>query len=190
MKKSKKKPRTAQRKITLPPTPPPPIKPSGWHAWKLLKLICAIFIGGMGLSASIDQIWGPFWPTTPNIYPASNDPGSPFSLPFSISNKSILFSYTSVVADCLIDKVEINGQTIISNSQIAFRMDDIQAGESSNFRCKIQTPAHLVSAVQLRIRLIYTAAYMGLTLRRPFTTDIFSWVRTTDGGRWIAGSIK
>lgn len=39
----------------------------------------------------VDQFWGPIWPTAPDIEVGAPSSDGPFSVPFEVKNKSVLF---------------------------------------------------------------------------------------------------
>lgn len=53
-----------------------------------------------GIVASIYGVWGPIWPTVPVFSPIVPSFGSPYDIPFSVSNKSILFPVKNLQIMC------------------------------------------------------------------------------------------
>jgi hypothetical protein len=78
------------------PNGPPSLLTSPQHrrwrqAAKWVGTVTSGFFGIAGLIMWIAGIWGPVWPTGPEIHPNGLDLIRPLSVPFDIENKSIIF---------------------------------------------------------------------------------------------------
>jgi hypothetical protein len=146
-------------------------------------------MAALSLVAAISGIYGPIWPTWPEIQPSGNDPGSPFSLPFTVTNKSEVFPLMGAKFICHFTKIETFGN-LFYGSDLATQIGPpkaVQPGEMQNFSCGIGLPAHTVKSVRLEIIATYRWSFVFLTRDESDTVGPFNWVRTTDGGRWIKG---
>jgi hypothetical protein len=70
--------------------------------WLVAKVTAAFLAGLVGLVGSIYEIWGPPWPTDPEIRFQNALRESSFILPFSLRNKSIL-PMNNVAMTCGVD---------------------------------------------------------------------------------------
>jgi hypothetical protein len=154
-------------------------------AWSLVAGLSLI----VGLLSGLDSILGgPIWPTDPDIHPAGSDPGSPFSLPFSVTNKSVIFPDKASRITCLLVNMETRGNNTFKNTEITVGPEkDIKPTETVNFSCGIAVPPNYVVSAQLQIRMKYRISIFGISVQQIYTSNLFSWVRTSDGGRWIVG---
>lgn len=173
---------TAQR--ALPQSIPPQPKPR--RLWRAAKWGAATFVTVAGLVLGVDGSLGPPWPVDPDIVPIGADPGSPFSLPFSSKNGSFAFAMHNVSIRCLIDHIATSNTQIDDSDVGGPPIGDIAQKDSKNFNCGVQVPANSVSEAKIRIEQTYDLGWLG---KRSYTSAAFSWVRTSDGGRWIKGPI-
>jgi hypothetical protein len=64
----------------------------------------------LGFIASVDQIWGPPWPTRPAFSPGVPS-GSPFDVPFKVENKSAFFEFSNLTISCELLRFRAEGET-------------------------------------------------------------------------------
>jgi hypothetical protein len=57
-------------------------------------------VGLLAVVGSVYGIWGPPWPTAPEIHPRDTSNGSSLILPFNVQNKSVLFPITDAQMTC------------------------------------------------------------------------------------------
>ena len=76
------------------------------------NLAIVLVVGSIGFVASVNGLFGPFWPTVPVFSLGSPSSGSPFDIPFSIANNSILFPLTNFVVKC-----EVSDVTTMNNNK-------------------------------------------------------------------------
>src|ERR1700737_4760374 len=72
------------------------------HRWwfRATEWTFGIVVAAMGIVATIAGIWGPIWPTDPEIHPHDVVDGSSFILPFTVKNRSIIFDMPNVEFTC------------------------------------------------------------------------------------------
>jgi len=99
---------TQQKRLLTPP-------PLHRRLFRATTWAIASVVGLIGLASGIDSLWGPPWPTDPDIHANGSDPGAPFSLPFSVKNNSGIFAMHADGFGCLIDKLETTGGGVMSN---------------------------------------------------------------------------
>lgn len=155
--------------------------------WKVAKPVGATIAAIVGLSGSLAGIWGPFWPTRPYIHPAGTDPGSPFSLPFTVANRSVLFPLKNARVSCIISRVDIYKEAMMKNITLYVKEEkSIPPGSYLDFRCRIEVPSYSVSSAVIRIRVSYDIRFLGVNIwHSDFESPKFTWARTSLGGTWI-----
>lgn len=129
----------------------------------------------------------PLLPNDPDIAPVGSDPGSPFSLPFSTKNGSLVFAMHNVSITCLIDHIRTRDGSTIDDSEFTRPFPTfINTRDTKNFGCGILISANNVVDAKIRVSQTYGLRWLG---KRTYTTEPFIWTRTSDGGRWIKGLI-
>jgi hypothetical protein len=113
-----------------------------WLAHKRLWEILIAFGVVLGLAASIDELWGPFWPTEPIFSPGYPSNSFPFDVPFTVSNKSLIFPINDMMITCVADNVKITsfGKTIIEFNNTDTNVlvgNHIKANDSSSYTCPL-----------------------------------------------------
>ena len=190
-----KQPPPAQRSQSAnTPLPPPPKYYSWWgrarQAWRLIKIPIVFGVGLIAFGAGLNDLWGPFWPTVPYVEPAAIDPASPFSLPFSVKNRSILFTDHAVTYRCVFGRIDLISKDRFRDFTVGGKVTDTLLPSSIvNFSCRMQMPPNTVTAVALTIYLHYNIQLLGLTLPLRYSTPLLTWVSTSDGGHWVVGKI-
>jgi hypothetical protein len=150
-----------------------------------LGAVIAFAIALVGLVASIDGIWGPIWPTTPDIHPGPPDPVSPFAVPFTIKNRSVLFNIKSASIVCLVDSLNAKNPGIfLTNNRIRVTWEfTLNPEETRPFSCEISIPFNSVEEVVMRFSVEYQINFIcgGCVLRH--TLGPYSW----NGRVWSEG---
>lgn len=193
MRKSKRRAvvKATGRPAKLPPIPQQQSQPTPPHRkWTQAAVwVASAVITAMGLVATIASIWGPIWPTYPDVRPAGSDPGSPFSLPFSITNRSIIFGHGAAKTTCIVIQMKTMEDATLTNVRLGIWLPkEIGPAESANVSCGIRVPPNDVISVEMEISLEYRVRLLGFDLwHTTYLSKPFSWVRTSDGGRWIEG---
>jgi hypothetical protein len=177
--------RAPQRPNTQAPRqpPPPPPTPSRSAIRHRLGAAAAFVVALVGLTASIDAIWGPIWPTVPDIHPGPPDPVSPFAVPFTIKNRSVVFKVWGASITCLIDSMTMKGNNTMTNASVGIAdMVELEPAETRPFSCKISVPFNYVEQAVMRIRVEYQINFIcGCVLRH--TIGPYSW----NGRAWSEG---
>jgi hypothetical protein len=134
--------------------------------------------------------------TIPKIDSNRYDASSPFALPFSVQNDSILFSSRITRVECIVDKVASNTASITGNGALYVDQNvTIEPGNQVNFRCPIETdgilgkniirfpPDKKIKTAHIFMRLQYEI--LGISLSSSKAE--FSW--DAKSGIWIKGKI-
>jgi len=76
-------------------------------------------LAGVGI---VYAVYGPIWPTVPVFLPGLPSYGSPFEVPFSITNKSVLFTIHNLTVDCDLIYVETSAHSSYSNFSVSMNI--------------------------------------------------------------------
>jgi hypothetical protein len=115
----------------------------------LAAKVIAFLVASIGLVGSIYGIWGPPWPTEPVFAPGNASLGSPFDVPFLVTNKSALFRLNNLSIICEIiafEAISSDGKAGIRTAPNARETKILArgvnpflaAGESRPFTCPIR----------------------------------------------------
>jgi hypothetical protein len=80
----------------------------------------------LSIAANVVQIWGPFWPTSPDFSPVSLSFGSSFDVPFVVTNRSVIYGLNNLKLACDLISVRTDRNINITNINVAI-------AESSNY---------------------------------------------------------
>jgi hypothetical protein len=193
--KSEKPPQPKQphRRPPAPPPPPQPamsLAPLGrplcrvWTTSKLATNFVVVLIGLIGGIVAISG--GPIWPTYPEISTVGVDPGSPFSLPFSVKNRSAFFSMEITEITCAYDHMTGPHMHFDDSEQVASHRATIPPDGVLNFRCRLSNLVRdLITDASMRLLVRYTFPWSS---RPRCQSNHLDWVQTTEGGQWVMGS--
>ena len=154
------------------------LPPAAWASVGAVAIILGVLVGVPGARDY-------YWPQ-PVVYPAGQDPGNPFTLPFTVQNKSVIFTMHHVIQTCRFESLGVAGGMwqnvpIRGAENTAY---DIDSESIRNIKCGVSTPDKLTTVVRLSIELDYWRFFIPFTAH--YKSQVFAWTRTSDGGRWIA----
>jgi hypothetical protein len=171
-------------------------------------------LGFATIAQTMIAIWGPFWPTAPEISAAPSEDGSSPLLHFSVVNKSGWFGIADIRLSCAADSLwYLDDAGHKFGLGEAFQppdvvIDKIDAGGKVDFPCDMSqvmtmqpdgslnlfglaSKPGLVSGIMrldtLCLRVFATYKTIGRDSSYPSKT--FAWVKTPTGHRWIEGPI-
>lgn len=139
----------------------------------------------LGVLVGVPSVRDYYWPQ-PVVYPSGQDPGNPFTLPFTAQNKSVLFTMHHVIQTCRFESLGVLGGMwknvpIRGAENTAY---DIDSESTRNITCDVSTPDRSPTVVRLSIELDYWRLFIPYTAH--YKSQLFAWTRTSDGGRWVA----
>ena len=112
--------------------------------WLASKWVAGTVMTLLGLGATVVALWGPFWPTAPIFSPGYPSNSSPFDVPFTVYNKSIIFPINDVTITCSVENVKF---TVFSKEGSISEFNDIttkvlernyiKANDSSSYTCPL-----------------------------------------------------
>ena len=94
-------------------------RPKYFHVRLATKLIGVFALASIAFGVTTYAIWGPLWPIEPIFSPAPPSSAAPFDIPFTVENKSVLFSIEELSITCqIISLPKENRQVVHSNVTI------------------------------------------------------------------------
>jgi hypothetical protein len=149
----------------------------------------------VGLLASLDALWGPVWPTTPLFSPGYPSFGSPFSIPFSVTNRSEIFTIHNIDIHCGIKRIttSTNGDFSDFSAKLSTINNSILFGSTNTYIC----PFDIMFKSPPGSKIIYAKSTIWGTYSSPwpwpFDTPIkfdggfFTLNTLTSPAQWMVG---
>ena len=183
----------------MPPKQTPPL-------WRAIKVIVPSLVALIGLIASIDALWGPPWPINPEFSPGPPSFGSSFDIPFLVTNKSALFSFSDLKITCVLLRFKAVGSTgatiAVANGlsfdtapKIAARgTNQIDSTDSRPYTCPLRgimrvdnsDAADAIREAQIGFISEYNSPlWWG---RRQTKDEPFTLITTTVPHQWVRGA--
>jgi hypothetical protein len=195
--KNKKK-RPTPGKILNPGESPAPLHRRLWRGAKVAAAFFAAVVGVLGVGY---EVWGPQWMTAPTFFPGSPSFGSPFDVPFIVTNKSALFRLSNLTISCEIRfKAEGPSGSVVEKvgddfSKISARgvNKELKAAGTSWFTCPLRGIARVdgfdaadrITSAQVAFSSEYDSLLWGRSKAR---SDEFTLNTETTPPQWTAGS--
>jgi hypothetical protein len=173
----------------------PKLKPTPMHR-HMMTAIKWLFRAALGLLAvlgSVYGIWGPPWPVEPTVSPGLPSLGSPFDVPFNVSNKSLLFTIDGLSLSCKLKLVQTNG-LIIPNGIVRLRGEyTIGPGQSRPYVCPFSRAyggpyAENIKTAQITISSEYKSPWPVISKKLSVDSDVFTLNSKTIPPQWMTGS--
>jgi hypothetical protein len=150
----------------------------------------------LSVASNIVTVWGPFWPTAPDIAPNYPSAGSPFEIPFKFENSSRIFDFHDVNVGCNINHVRINPGSLKFDNNILRRIQavEVEAHSVKTFICPFDRAFHVaipgayVSDATITFDYEYTWNW-GVTTKRVQSKISYSLNTRVKPAQWeIVGS--
>jgi hypothetical protein len=191
---------TAGREARISGEPQPPGQPSGtrlrWIRESRLYRFAAWFfsvIFALGaLLGTADELWGPVWPTSPEIESSSMSATDPFAIPLLVSNESVVFDLRGVTFTCIIQEMSTNHDGHMNNVTLTVEGNNsIFAGyRKIPFTCRLPflwpVDQKMVSG-RMFIAVSYTVALPFWEWKRRSVVGPFIWDANLEHPTWIRG---
>ena len=150
----------------------------------------------LALLVAIYTILGPPWPKEPTFFPSSPSFGSPFNVPYIVTNKSILFRISNLSIVCKIAYARtLQGDTIARVNVKSTEINNLQPGQTSSYTCLFnkmitlsRPPPYQTKYVQAEIR--FASEYDSPWPFQPrikIVSDPFTLNSATEPPQWIQG---
>jgi hypothetical protein len=171
----------------------------------------------LSLAANIVQIWGPFWPTRPDIAFHDTIDASSTLLPFKVTNRSITFPMnldikcgigllyfmdadkkTGILTDAVFDvgplfigQNSTNHYPCTASDYVRIRPDgSVQIGFDKRQSLATKPGAFRAPLTVLKMCMWMSGSDNILGFSIPFATGIFQWPAMPNQRQWIEGQIS
>ncbi|MDQ6703003.1 MAG: hypothetical protein M3Z96_07835 [Pseudomonadota bacterium] len=173
-----------------------PLLPRPRRLWLDVKLVSGIVVTVLGLLAAIVGILGPPWPTEPSFSPGFPSAGSPFDIPFTVTNKSALFRISNLTLVCKISFARtLLGDTFENISVNSTGINTLQPGQTSSYTCLFNRIMHLnrpppfetkFAQAEISFASEYDSPWL-FPRRIKVASDPFTLNSSTDPPQWTQG---
>jgi hypothetical protein len=179
-----------------------------WGKWAVRGVLALLAV-----VASVYGIWGPPWPTAPEIHPRDTANGSSLILPFNVQNRSIFFPITDAQMTCGVDWLFVKDarenkftsiHTAFSNGAYTFpaggqpttypcdasELVKIEPNGSISFRgIGLGMPVPLYPPWEIQKMCVWIGGDYKIAGLIPwhFTSIIFQWPAKPGVPQWIEG---
>jgi hypothetical protein len=166
--------------------PPQPQKqdPPNSSIWQRLGKIWSIVIavGSIGGLLSIsDKAWDFLVAQTrPEILPPTSAT-DPFSLPFSIKNRSAFFDMTDAQWLCGVERIKTNTLEILGLSLTTNAKTTIEPGDTILVTCPVDATSDADATIKPIIK------YKTLGIARSYDGPSLTWLKNGNPARWVYG---
>ena len=155
------------------------------------KWVVVTVVATLGLAASVYQLGnGPFWWTAPEVDPGPPDYSEPFNVPFTIYNRSVVFSITEANFYCRLREIITDANAEIHNvTTIGNNISDIQPLHYPTFRCwfPFSLPGKITKAdINIFVRHKHALPWND---SNTLDTGTFHWDLRANPPRWLKGDI-
>lgn len=145
----------------------------------------------VGQTANVLGIWGPPWPTEPVFSPGAPSAGSPFDVPFLVTNKSAFFPIKELSINCRLIFVETAHNNRIFNSAVAVHAANlIEPMQMRPYTCPFNRMINFendqITAAQIEFRSEYKSPWPFLS-KATATSEVFTWNPRTVPPHWAIG---
>jgi hypothetical protein len=147
--------------------------------------IGAAATGLTAIVGTVYGVWGPPWPTSPEIRTSGVDPSSAFAFPFRMVNRSVLFRMHIDQVDCAAGSGTKLAKVMLPYlSSAVFDSHTIKADEAYNYSC---SPLLRIAGTPARsFEMTVTATYHN-AFYKGVTEQCFEWINADRYSRWITG---
>lgn len=157
---------------------------------RIIKWIATFALATISLAACIYQLGGgPFWWTTPEVEPGPPDYSEPFNVPFTVHNRSTIFSIYVHFYCILRNVTSQHGSTIVNVSTDNGVLTIIQPLSGPSFRCwfPINMNDKIISA-NIDIVAEYSH-HLPWNENTFINAGPFHWDTRSNPARWLKGDI-
>jgi hypothetical protein len=159
--------------------------PSRTSIYRATRWLVGAAVATFAVATGIVSIWGPFWPTYPQIHAV----GPEFSLPFAILNSNNFYDIFSMKIICALGNTVPDNPKAFASYNVSVLDDEvgILAGGKHSYTCDVAPPGYRVNSAEMRIIVKYLTAWRGIQVgdQRQFS-EIFHW----QYGQWVEGPLN
>jgi|ERR1700735_575315 len=173
------------------PSPTPLTIPIHQRLWRATRWAVGTALAALGLVATLSEILGgPLWPVSPDFQAGYPSAESPFSIPFTVKNKSGVFSMNKMEIRCGID-IETNVGSFFRNFSIgSLETSELPALQSRPDKCKFDKAFRFDPPQSIRrARISFVGQYETIWPWGTFKFDSgeFNLDTTTSPAQWTHG---
>jgi hypothetical protein len=155
--------------------------------WSIIGVAATIF----GVIGGIDYFFGRPWPTDPIFSPGFPSAGSPFLVPFTVTNKS-MFPISDLVITCRLNYAKTNGADFARDSFQISGEQHLAGGQSRPNICPFYafiggTGVEHVSAAQIAFTSEYKSSWPWAREKIAATSDVFTLNNSSTPPQWMQG---
>ncbi len=162
-----------------------------WRRRAIKFIVGTAIVGTIGFVASVYQIaGGPPWPVAPTFVPGFPSSGNAFDVPFSVTNKSALFSLDHLKITCRLENVSTD--TNVKIAQLPITASDGEASlrplQSASYGCPFPNMFKFPEGSKLTAAtIIFITNYDTLWVHTQSESDPFSLNTKTNPPQWTTG---
>jgi hypothetical protein len=156
-----------------------------WLRW--LTVLSAWVFGMATLVGVVDQVWGPFWPTSPTVE-SDNPDRLPLYVPVKIGNESMIWRLYNVQVACAVDK--LRGGNIAEDRDLNITLIPyIETSSSHPFTCSSLlniSPRPTETAAKMQIFITWTWNFRFRVYRQTKSWCL-NWDTRANPPQWRIG---
>jgi hypothetical protein len=150
------------------------------------RILSAVAGTAIAVFGALYAVWGPFWPTDPQIHASGPD----FSLPFTVTNSNNWFDIYSMQLFCVLGKTTPADprEGVASNNLFKFTDNrGIPHGWKHSYSCEVATPGYKVKQAEMLIVVEYLTSANGIQIGGQRNAgESFHW----QYGQWVEGPLN
>ena len=166
------------------------LRPKHLRARLAIKLIGVFALASVAWGASIYAIWGPLWPVEPTFSPTSPSSETPFDIPFTVENKSALFSIEELFITCRIISLNTKENKQVLHSHVTIPVTSIERLQSRRYVCPynwiLNSKGDTITEALIELHGEYRSSW-PLFIKGTANSGLFSWNISPGLPHWSAG---
>lgn len=193
--KPKRKPGKPKQAQQLQGSEPSEKSPKGHRRWiRVIQwIVGTLIVANAGFVASVYQLWGgPPWPVELSFAPGFPSSGNAFDVPFTITNKSALFSLNHLEILCGFEKVRTDKNSGLEQLSISASDGKASLGplQSATYICPLTRTFNFPGAKIETATITFITKYdshLPWGSRTQSQSDFFSLNTNTAPPQWMVG---
>jgi hypothetical protein len=150
--------------------------------YRFLAFVIAFLFGAGTIAQTLIALWGPFWPTPPDLKSIGDD----FALPFLVDNGNKWFDIANIQFKCFLSKTVSNKLDSSFNTYVGRDMVGIAAGAHHSYTCRVAPEEYDVTYARMFVGIDYLNFWHGIQIGER--TGFFK-LFTFEHGKWLDGPI-
>lgn len=152
--------------------------------YRFLAFLVAFLLGIGTIVQTLIALWGPFWPTLPDMKSIGDD----FALPSLVDNTNQWFDITHIEFKCFLGKTASKSPNRNSSYNTSIWRDSIGiiAGTHHSYTCRTAPGGYDVTYAEMFVLIDYLNSWHGIQIGKRTG---FSKMFTFEHGKWLDGPI-